>query len=40
MNGQFLMTFKYGKIVPVAFVITEKQILAVYGIDILPIFHG
>ena len=40
MNGQFLMTFKYGKIVPVAFVITEKQILAVYGIDILPIFQG
>jgi hypothetical protein len=34
------MTFEYHKIMPVSFVIPEEQILAVCGIDFLPVFEG
>jgi hypothetical protein len=39
MDGQFLMTFEYYKIVPIAFMIPEKQVLAVGRIYFLPIFQ-
>ena len=39
MDGKFLMAFEDDKIMPVALVVTEKQILAMGGIDFLPIFQ-
>jgi hypothetical protein len=40
MYGKFLMTFKHNQIMAVALMVAEEQVLAVYGIDILPIFQG
>ena len=40
MDGKFLMAFEDDKIMPVALVVTEKQILAMGGIYLLPIFKG
>ena len=40
MYIQFLVALEYHEVMPVAFVITEKQILAVSGINIFPIFKG
>ena len=40
MNPQFLMTFEDYKIVPVAFMVTEKQVLAMCGVYFLPILQS
>ena len=40
MYGKFLMTFEDHKIMPVAFVVAEKKVLAMDGIDVFPIFKG
>ena len=39
MDAKFLMTFKYNKIMSVALVVAEEQVLAMCGIDILPILQ-
>ena len=40
VDGKFLVALKHHKIVPVAFVIAEKQVLAVGGVNVLPIFKS
>ena len=39
MYGKFLMAFEYNQIMPVAFVITEEEVLAVDRIYLLPLFQ-
>ena len=39
MDGEILVTFKYYKIMSVAFVIAEEQILAMCGVDLFPVFQ-
>jgi hypothetical protein len=34
------MAFEDHKIVPVAFMVAEEQVLAMDGIDVFPIFEG
>jgi hypothetical protein len=36
----FLMTFEYHKIMPVSLMVTEKEILAVGGVNVFPIFQS
>ena len=40
VDVQFLVTLQDDKIVPVALVIPEEQVLAVCGIDIFPVFQS
>lgn len=40
MDSQFLMTLEDDEIVPVALMVTEKQVLAMSRIYLLPIFQG
>ena len=40
MYGKFLMAFKDNQIMSVAFMISEKQILTMYGIYIFPILQS
>lgn len=40
MDGQFLMTFEDYQIMPVSLVVTEEQVLAMGGIDFLPILQS
>ena len=39
MDGQFLVAFEYYKIMPVALVVAEEQILAMGRINLLPVFE-
>ena len=39
VDGEFLMTFEHNQIVAVAFMIAEKEVLAMDGIYLLPIFQ-
>ena len=40
MNAQFLMAFEHYKIMSVAFMIAEEQILAMSRVNILPILKS
>jgi hypothetical protein len=40
MDGKFLMTFEHDQIMAVAFVISEKEVLAMDRIYLLPVFQG
>lgn len=39
MDGKFLMTFEDHKIMSVALVVAEKEVLAVDGINVFPILE-
>ena len=40
MDLHFLMAFEYHKVMPVSLMVAEKEVLAVDGIEILPVFQG
>ena len=40
MYCKLLMAFEHHEIMPVAFVVAEKEVLAMDGIDVFPIFKG
>ena len=40
MDGKFLMAFKDDKIMSVALVVAEKEVLAMDGIYLLPVFES
>ena len=39
MDREFLVAFEYYKVMSVSFMVTEKQVLAVGGVDFFPVFQ-